>query len=115
MVPDAREAFVEASGEVAVLAARAALAGLVCLLLATCTGGGQPGRPARPASAAPSLKLTVISIPLNCQPVADMPDGCQVGGSGLAGGLGKVRVYATVRLGLPRPAGSSSGSTTCAS
>jgi outer membrane biogenesis lipoprotein LolB len=37
----------EGFGEVAVLAARATLAGLVCLLLAACTGGNgsQPPRP----------------------------------------------------------------------
>jgi hypothetical protein len=34
-----------------------------------------------------------------------VPEGCQVGGSGLADGLGKVRVYWSVRLSLPRPGG----------
>jgi hypothetical protein len=84
---------------------RATLAGLLCLLLAACTGGGggEPDKPAQPA--APSLKLTVVSMPLNCQPVPGVPDGCQVGGSGQADGLGKVRVYSSVRLGLPRPGG----------
>jgi polyhydroxybutyrate depolymerase len=90
--------------EVAVLAARPTLAGLACLLLAACTGGG--GEPDKPAPApAASLTLTVLSIPLNCQAVPGVPEGCQVGGSGQAGGLGKVRVYAGVRLGLPRPGG----------
>ena len=91
---------------------RATLAGLLCLLLAACTGGGggEPGKPAHPA--APSLKLTVVSMPLNCQPVPDVPDGCQVGGSGLADGLGKVRVYSSVRLGLPRPGGCREATTT---
>jgi polyhydroxybutyrate depolymerase len=91
---------------------RATLAGLLCLLLAACTGGGggEPDKPARPA--APSLKLTVVSMPLNCRPVPGVPDGCQVGGSGLADGLGKVRVYSGVRLGLPRPGGCREATTT---
>src|SRR4029453_16706789 len=55
--------------------------------------------------AAPPPKLPGVPMPLNCQPVPDVPDGCQVGGSGLADGLGKVRVYSSVRLGLPRPRG----------
>jgi polyhydroxybutyrate depolymerase len=83
---------------------RATVAALLCLLLAACTGGGgQPAAPARPAE--PSLRLEVVSIPLSCQAVPGMPEGCQVGGSGVAAGLGKVRVYASVRLGLPRPGG----------
>jgi hypothetical protein len=91
---------------------RATLAGLLCLLLVACTGGGggEPDKPARPA--APSLKLTVVSMPLNCRPVPGVPDGCQVGGSGLADGLGKVRVYSGVRLGLPRPGGCREATTT---
>ena len=91
---------------------RATLAGLLCLLLAACTGGGggEPDKPTRPA--APSLKLTVVSMPLNCRPVPGVPDGCQVGGSGLADGLGKVRVYFGVRLGLPRPGGCREATTT---
>jgi len=83
---------------------RPTVAALVRLLLAACTGGGgQPAAPARPAE--PSLRLEVVSIPLSCQEVPGMPEGCQVGGSGVAAGLGKVRVYASVRLGLPRPGG----------
>jgi polyhydroxybutyrate depolymerase len=53
----------------------------------------------------PSLRLTVASVPLNCQAVPGVPDGCQVGGSGTAGALGKLRVYHHIRLGLPRPGG----------
>jgi polyhydroxybutyrate depolymerase len=83
------------------VAVRATLAALL-LLLAGCTGG-QPPVPARPAT--PSLRLTVVSIPLSCQVVPGMPEGCQVGGSGVAAGLGKVRVYQSVRLGLPQPGG----------
>jgi len=87
-----------------VLAARPAVAVLACLLLAACTGGND--QPAGPdASAGGSLRLTVASVPLNCAAVPGAPDGCQVGGSGVADGLGKVRVYHTVRLGLPRPGG----------
>jgi polyhydroxybutyrate depolymerase len=86
-----------------VSATRPTLAALLLLLLAACTGGGGQPKPAPPAT--PTLRLTVVSIPLSCQPVADMPDGCQVGGSGLAAGLGKVRMYQSVRLGLPRPDG----------
>jgi polyhydroxybutyrate depolymerase len=41
-----------------------------------------------------------------------MPEGCQVGGSGVAGGLGKVRVHHSVRLGLPRPGGCREATTT---
>jgi hypothetical protein len=85
------------------LATRPAVAALVCLLLAACTGRGGGPAPAGPAQ--PSLRLTVVSIPLSCQVVAGMPDGCQVGGSATAAGLGKVRVYQRVRLGLPRPGG----------
>ena len=78
MVGGAREQSTNGSGEVAVWAARPTLAGLVCLLLAACTGGGgEPGKPAQPAT--PTLTLTVLSIPLNCQPVPGMPEGCQVG------------------------------------
>jgi hypothetical protein len=45
-----------------VLAARPTLAGLAGLLLAACTGGaGEPGKPA--PAAAPSLTLTVLSVP----------------------------------------------------
>jgi polyhydroxybutyrate depolymerase len=111
MVGGAREQSTNGSGEVAVWAARPTLAGLACLLLAACTGGGgEPGKPAQPAT--PTLTLTVLSIPLNCQPVPGMPEGCQVGGSGLAAGLGKVRVYHSVRLGLPRPGGCREATTT---
>jgi polyhydroxybutyrate depolymerase len=91
-------------------AARPTVAALVCLLVAACTGGGAPKAPAAPAQ--PSLRLTVVSIPLSCQAVAGMPEGCQVGGSGVAGGLGKVRVYAPVRLGQPRPDGCREATTT---
>jgi polyhydroxybutyrate depolymerase len=98
------DGIAEGFGEVAVLAARATLAGLVCLLLAACTGGnGEPAAPARPS--APSLRLSVISVPLNCAAVPGAPEGCQVGGSGVANGLGKVGAYHSVRLGLPRPGG----------
>ena len=66
---------------------RATLAALVCLVLAACSGGdGDKGAPDRPAGQA--LRLTVVSIPLNCQSVPDMPAGCQIGGSGVAGNLG---------------------------
>jgi polyhydroxybutyrate depolymerase len=91
-------------------ATRATVAAVVCLLLAACTGGGEPAAPARPAT--PSLRLTVVSIPLSCQEVPGMPEGCQVGGSGVAEGLGKVRVYQSVRLGLPRPGGCREATTT---
>jgi hypothetical protein len=37
--------------------------------------------------------------------VPGVPAGCQVGGSGTAPRLGKVRVHHSVRLGLPRPGG----------
>jgi polyhydroxybutyrate depolymerase len=98
-------------GEAAVLAVRPIVAGLVCMLVAACTGGdGDPGAPVAPAT--PSLTLTAVSMPLNCQAVPGMPDGCQVGGSGVAAGLGKVRVYHSVRLGLPRPAGCREATTT---
>jgi polyhydroxybutyrate depolymerase len=94
-----------------VLAARPTMAGLACLLLAACTGGGGgPRPPDRPA--APSLTLTVVSMPLSCQAVPGVPEGCQVGGSGVAEGLGKVRVYHSVRLGLPRPGGCREATTT---
>jgi polyhydroxybutyrate depolymerase len=87
-----------------VLAARQALAALLCLLLAACTGGGgEREEPAPPL--APSLTLTVVSMPLNCQAVPGVPEGCQVGGSGVVEGFGKVRVYHSVRLGQPRPGG----------
>jgi polyhydroxybutyrate depolymerase len=83
---------------------RAIVAGLVCLFLVACTGGGgDRDEPARPAE--PSLQLSVASVPLNCQAVQGMPEGCQVGGSGNAAGLGKVRIYHTIRLGFPRPGG----------
>lgn len=84
---------------------RATLAGLLCLLLAAC--GGRPERPAPApeAAAGPSLTLTVVSVPLDCRPAPDLPPGCRAGGSGLAGGLGKVRVYQEVRLGQPRAGG----------
>jgi polyhydroxybutyrate depolymerase len=62
--------------------------------------------------AGPSLTLTVASVPLNCQPVPGVPDGCQVGGSGVAAGLGTVRVYHSVRLGQPRPGGCREATTT---
>jgi pimeloyl-ACP methyl ester carboxylesterase len=101
----------EGLGEVAVLAARPTVAGLLCLLLAACTGGGgEPEAPAAPS--APALRLTVASVPLNCQAVPGAPEGCQVGGSGAATGLGTVRVYHSVRLGLPRPGGCREATTT---
>jgi polyhydroxybutyrate depolymerase len=82
----------------------ASLACLLGLLLAACTGeGDEPEEPAQPA--APSLQLTVVSVPLSCQAVPGVPPGCQVGGSGTTPGLGKVRVYHSVRLGPPRPGG----------
>jgi hypothetical protein len=52
-----------------------------------------------------AARPAVASVPLNCAAVPGAPDGCQVGGSGVADGLGKVRVYHTVRLGPPRPGG----------
>jgi polyhydroxybutyrate depolymerase len=101
----------EGFGEVAVLAARLAVAVVVCLLLAACTGGNDP--PAAPApSSAPSLRLTVASVPLNCATVPGAPEGYQVGGSGVADGYGRVRVYHTVRLGLPPPGGCREASVT---
>jgi hypothetical protein len=52
----------EGFGEVAVLAARATLAGLVCLLLAACTGvSDEPAAPAPPS--VPSLRLTSSACP----------------------------------------------------
>jgi poly(3-hydroxybutyrate) depolymerase len=93
--------FAEGFGEVAV---RATLAGLLCLLLAACTaGGGEPEQPDRPA--VPSLRLTVASVPLSCQPLPGAGSGCQVGGAGVAGGLGRVRLYHQVRLGQPQTGG----------
>jgi polyhydroxybutyrate depolymerase len=69
-------------------------------------GFGEVAVPAAPApSSAPSLRLSVISVPLNCTAVPGVPEGCQVGGSGVANGLGKVGAYHSVRLGLPRPGG----------
>ncbi|HEY6709362.1 MAG TPA: PHB depolymerase family esterase [Actinomycetota bacterium] len=85
--------------------ARPALAGLALLLLAACTGGSGEDRQASDQPAGRSLRLTVVSVPLNCQEVPGMPAGCQVGGSGAVTGLGKVRVYASVKLGGPRPGG----------
>ena len=85
--------------------ARPALAALVCLLLAACTGGGDEDRQAPGQPAGQSLRLTVVSVPLNCQEVPGMPAGCQVGGSGVADKLGEVRVYSSVKLGGPRPGG----------
>jgi hypothetical protein len=82
----------------------ASLACLLGLLLPACSGGdGETEDPARPA--APSLQLTVVSVPLSCQAVPGVPPGCQVGGSGATPGLGKVRVYHSVRLGQSRPGG----------
>ena len=86
------------------LAARPAVAVLACLLLAGCTGGNDQAA-GSDVSAGGTLRLTVASVPLNCAAVPGAADGCQVGGSGVADGLGKVRVYHTVRLGLPRPGG----------
>ena len=51
-------------------------------------------------------------MPLSCQAVPGVPEGCQVGGSGVLSGLGKVRVYHSVRLGLPRPGGCREATTT---
>jgi polyhydroxybutyrate depolymerase len=94
------------------VAVRATVVGLLCLLLAACTGGaGDRAEPERPA-ATPSFQLTVASVPLSCQLLAGGPDGCQVGGSGVAGRLGKLRVYHDVRLGLPRPGGCREATTT---
>ena len=92
------------------LAARPVVVVLVCLVLAACTGGGEPEGPAAPAE--PSLQLTVVSMPLSCQAVPGVPDGCQVGGSGVVPGLGRVRVYHSVRLGFPRPGGCREATTT---
>jgi polyhydroxybutyrate depolymerase len=80
---------------------RAILAGLLCLLLTACSGaGGEPDPPATP-----SLRLAVASVPLNCQPVPGAGAGCQVGGAGVADGLGRVRLYHEVRLGQPAAGG----------
>ena len=77
---------------------RAATLGLLCLLLAACTGhpAGRPQAAGR--AAGPSLGLAVVARPLDCQPTADVPVGCEVGGSGTGAGLGKVRVFHRVRL-----------------
>jgi polyhydroxybutyrate depolymerase len=85
-----------------VVATRATLAGLLCLLLAACTGGGST-EPDAPAEA--SLRLTVASVPLDCQPVPGAGSGCQVGGGGSVDGLGRVRLYHQVRLGQQGPSG----------
>jgi polyhydroxybutyrate depolymerase len=78
---------------------RAAAAGLACLLLAACTGGGSGRSEAQAGIAAePSLQLAVVSRPLDCRPTADVPAGCAVGGSGGGAALGKVRVFHDVRL-----------------
>jgi hypothetical protein len=83
---------------------RPTLVGLAILLLAACTGGGGKDEQAPTRPAGPSLQLAVVSIPLK-PGGAGMADGCQVGGSGVAGNLGKVRVYSSVKLGGPRPDG----------
>jgi polyhydroxybutyrate depolymerase len=85
---------------------RATAAGLLCLLLAACTGG----RADRPEAAAgreagSSLTLTVVSVPLDCRPTPDLQGGCRAGGSGIGSGPGKVRLYQDVRLGQPRAGG----------
>ena len=67
-------------------AARPTVAGPALLLLAACTGGGGKDQPAPGQPAGRSLRLMVVSVPLNCQAVPGMPDGCQVGGSGVANG-----------------------------
>jgi polyhydroxybutyrate depolymerase len=84
---------------------RATAAGLLCLLLAAC--GGRADRPGGAAGreAGPSLTLTVVSVPLDCQPTPDIKGGCRAGGSGVGNGLGKVRLYQDVRLGQPRAGG----------
>src|SRR4029453_16206782 len=104
MVGTARWGSLRQFGEVAVPPARPAVAVLPCLLLAACTGGNDQA--AGPdVSAGGSLRLTVASVPLNCEAVPGAPDGCQVGGSGGADGLGKVRGSPPARLALPRPGG----------
>ena len=50
------------------------------------------------APAEPALRLTVVSVLLSCQAMPGVPEGCQVGGSGVLSGLGKVCVYHSVRL-----------------
>jgi polyhydroxybutyrate depolymerase len=78
---------------------RAATAGLACLLMAACTGDrAERSRPPAWGGAGSSLELAVVSRPLDCQPTADVPAGCEVGGSGSGTGLGKVRVFHQVRL-----------------
>src|SRR4029453_18090436 len=100
MVGTARWGSLRQFGEAPVPPARPAVAVLACLLLAACTGGNDQA--AGPdVSAGGSLRLTVASVPLNCAALPGAPDGCQVGGSAVADGLGKGRVYQTVRLGLP--------------
>jgi polyhydroxybutyrate depolymerase len=84
---------------------RATAAGLLCLLLAACTGGrADRSGPAAPETG-PSLTLTVVVAPLDCQPAPEGRGGCRGGGSGTGGGLGKVRLYQEVRLGQPRAGG----------
>ena len=78
-----------------------------------CSACSWPPAPEAPAApSAPTLRLTVASVPLSCQAVPGAPEGCQVGGSGAATGLGTVRVYHSVRLGLPRPGGCREATTT---
>jgi polyhydroxybutyrate depolymerase len=78
---------------------RAAAAGLLCLLMVACTGE-RADRPQAAAgrAAGPSLEFAVVARPLDCQPTADVPAGCEIGGSGTSAGLGKVRVFHQVRL-----------------
>jgi polyhydroxybutyrate depolymerase len=78
---------------------RAVAAALACLPLAACTGD-RTGRSEPPAGIAAgySLELSVVSRPLDCRPTADVPAGCEIGGSGTGAGLGKVRVFHDVRL-----------------
>jgi len=78
---------------------RATAAALLCLLLAGCTGGrADRSEPPAGIGAGSSLELAVVSRPLDCQPTADVPAGCEIGGSGAGAGLGKVRVFHDVRL-----------------
>jgi poly(3-hydroxybutyrate) depolymerase len=84
----------------------AATALLAVLALAACTGGSPDrGRAQQPSPAAPappagsSLQFAVATAPIDCQAPAGAAGPCRVGGSAVAGRLGKLRLYHQVRLG----------------